>query len=603
MPHDFLTTAKFTAMEGFALAKPPSWTRLEPQATTGDPRPGIEARVHDPLWLIGRQWQLGEFQGEDAGTPLTVRAVTRTRAVDRWAREPRPGESPASVVIESLGAAPQDLLEPLIEREPVLIASPGLRPRAEAGAVLLAALDDADLGVHRAEILEHCPLDLEPASHPDGARAALDPQWQRLVRLLGGSALVDAERLCLAVEAAIAAGGWPADATAVLPAWLAPEDATARAALAAVIDPWRAWYRAEVSPSVGGDDAWHGERLEYRFSVAAGDTVLRAPSHGGGDIDWHSFDPAPGETLPRAAEAPAEIREVHALLASPLRFAGMPADRFWEMEDSQVNMGAIDTEPWDLARLLVAEFALTCGNDWIVVPVDVPFGSLTTVESVIYTTTFGERFVVRPTASAGVDGHWRMFAIAAQTGVVDGLLVPPGAVAVQDGPVIEDVLFLRDEMANLAWAVERSVQGPSGSARDRSRERGPTPPPGRGPVAAAQLDYRLQSSVPVRWIPLLPRSSGHRAIDLIQGRMPGPDGTVAEPLGRTLNRADLRTIKDAEVPREGVSVRRQHSMTRRADGSYLRWITRRVGVGRGEGASRLMFDAALSRKPGPGGVP
>ena len=62
---------------------------------------------------------------------------------------------------------------------------------------------------------------------------------------------------------------------------------------------------------------------------------------------------------------------MHALLASPLRYPGMPADRLWEMEDAQVNLGVVESEPWDLARLLVAEFALTYGNDWLVVPVDV----------------------------------------------------------------------------------------------------------------------------------------------------------------------------------------------------------------------------------------
>lgn len=584
MASDFITKERFTALDTFALANPPSWTRLEPQSVTGDPRPGIEARVHDPLWMLGRQWQLGEFEGEDAGSPMTVRIVSRTRAIDRWA--------PAGDVQgRPIGNAPQDLLEPFVEREPVAVASPGLRPRAEAGAALLAALDEAGLTAHRASIVATCPLDLDPRAHPGGEHAALDPQWLRLVRMLDAAAMADAETFASAVEAA-----------GDLPPWLAPGDAAEQAALRVVIDPWLAWYRADVSPLPSADDCWIGERLEYRFKVGVGDTVLTAPAHGGGDVDWHSFDPAIGEALdPPAGAGPAqETRTVHALLASPLRYAGMPADRLWEMEDAQVNVGVIEAEPWDLARLLVAEFALTYGNDWLVAPVDVPFGSLTTIESVVYTTTFGERFVVRPTAQASPDGRWRMFTIAGQDGAaIDGLLVPPGAIAVQDGPPIEEVLFLRDEMANMVWAVERSVQGPSGAARDRAREREDVPAFGKGPVDRAQLDYQLQSGVPARWIPYLPRSAGYRAIDLVQARMTRPDGTPIAPLGLTLNRADLAKLKDAEIPREGVLVRRQLSTTRRADGSYLRWTTRRVGVGRGEGASQLAFDGAISRKPRP----
>jgi hypothetical protein len=587
MPPDFITNRRFTEVEAFALAAPPTLTRLEPQSTLGDPRPGVEARVHDPLWLMGRQWQLGEFEGEDAGTPLTVRAVTRTVAVDRWA----PGDDYTG---RAFGRPRHDLLEPLVEAEPVSKEAPGLRARAEAAAALLAALDDAGLSARRADFVAACPLDFNPDVHPDGDHANLDPKWTRLVRLLRGRGMADAEAICQSFE----------DAAGRVPPWLGAADAAETAALLDVVRPWQAWYRAEVSPPAGGDDAWVGNRLEYRFRIGAGATVLQAPAHGGGDVDWHSFDAArAGASLAEPPDAPAasaEQRRVHALLATALRYPGMPADRLWEMEDAQVNLGLVEAEPWDLARLLVAEFALTCGNDWLVVPLDVPFGSLTTIESLTYTTTFGEQFVVRPTAAVSPDARWRMFVITGTDGAaLNGLLVPPGAVEVHDGPPFEEVLFMRDEMANMAWAVERSVQGPSGTARDRSRERDdprPTPP---GSVTTAELDYKLQTGVPARWIPYLPRSSGYRAIELIQGRIPATDGSLPPPLGVLLNRADTKVLKDAEIPREGVTVRRQPSVTRLADGSYVRWTTRRTSVGRGGGASGLAFDGARSRKPRP----
>lgn len=293
---------------------------------------------------------------------------------------------------------------------------------------------------------------------------------------------------------------------------------------------------------------------------------------------------------------------MHALLASPLRYPGMPADRFWEMEDARVHLGLIESEPWDLPRLLVAEFALTYGNDWLVVPVDLPLGSITQVESVVYRTTFGESFIVPSTAAATSDARWRMFTIAgAEPPVIDGLLIPPSAVAVEDGEAIEEVLLLRDEMANMVWAVERTMQGPSGLARPRAREHVAAAPISPGPVGTAQLDYRLQIGPPENWIPYLPRAAGYRAVELVQGRMVRPDGTPCDPLGRLLARPDIRRLKDAEVPREGVVVRRRPSLTRHADGRYERWITRQTGVGRGEGASRLSFDAAQPRSGRRGG--
>src|SRR5215469_2880003 len=242
MAFQFISTAKYAEMSVLALGDPPSWTRLEPQSTLGDPRPGIEARVHDPLWLIGRQWQLGEFRGEDAGTPLTVRVITRTRPVDRWAPL---GDGEGEAVGRPFARETRDLLEPTIEREPSDGTGPGLRARAESGAVLLAALDDEGLGDARAAVAAAFTLDLAPA-----ADRALDPQWSRLARLLKGGALVDGEALCQSFEAA---GG-------ALPPALAP----GAPGLLEAITAWAAWHRAEVAPAPGGEDLWVGERFEYR---------------------------------------------------------------------------------------------------------------------------------------------------------------------------------------------------------------------------------------------------------------------------------------------------------------------------------------------------
>lgn len=595
---DFLTAERFTEVAAFALRKPPTWTRLEPQTRSGDPRPGIEARVHDPLWLIGRQWQFGEFEGEDAGTPLSVRVVTTTTDIDRW----------AATEGDSQPLAPGDLLEPAVERETGADpAGPGLRARVEAGAAFLTSLTDGGLtgaADYRQAVLANCPMSFAPSDHPGGsfvpsagpadpaeAFAVLDPEWGRLTRLLAGRAVADAEQLCAATESD---GG--------LPAWLTPFDAADETELRSLLAAWSTWYRAEISPRSDGPDAWVGARLEYQFRLGAGAATVHAPAHLGGETGWSTFDVSDQPLAePPGGQPERSARQVHSLLASPLRYPGMPADRLWELEDGQVNFGRVDAEPWDLARLLVAEFALSYGNDWLVVPIDVPYGTITRVESVYFLTTFGERYRVRSSEESGAvpDGDWRMFTLTGDDTGSPGLLIPPGAIAVADGPPLEDVLFLRDEMANLAWAVERSVTGPSGAARDRSREQDGNNPPSPKTVPHAELDYTLQTLVPARWIPYLPRTNGYRSIELAQGRMPDADGTPVPPLGRLLNTAEVATIFDAEIPREGVSVRRVPSVTRRADGSYVRWLTRRVTVGRGEGASQLHFDAARSREPRP----
>lgn len=599
---DLVRVEQFKEVSQFALAEPPSWTRLEPQSVTGDPRPGLEARVHDPLWLLARQWQLGEFEGEDAGRPVSVRIESSTSLVSRWQAGPWDDPNRAAAPVDFLVRERRvsdagvetvtrggELLEPLVEREPTNAAGPGLRARAEAGSVFLAALDDAGLSSFQAAVLENCPLDGNAAHEHD-------PSWERLALVLVGR-MPDAETL---VNAAEAAGG--------LPPWLVPASPAESDALLAVVTAWTTWYRAEVSPHPElTPDSWIGERLEYRFSVASrtatGEAVFRAPQFDGGAVDWYSFDIDTSEnaTLGTPDDAPVSaIRQT--LLATPLRFAGMPADRLWEFEDAAVNLGALEAEPHDLARLLLVEFAMTYGTDWLVVPLDVSHGSVTTIGVLTYLTNFGERFLVRRTDLQRPLDPWRMFTITgAGDARFDGLFVPPSAVQVAEGRALEEVLFLRDEMANMAWGVERVVEAPSGDPRLRSDERrNDVVRPAVPPVATAELDYVLETPVPPQWIPFIPKSDGYRSIELVRGamlRFNGGAGVPVRPLGRLLNDPSLGRLFDAEVPREGVLVSRVPAVARRADGSYARWTSRRVSVGRGEGSSGLAFDSAVPRKP------
>ena len=45
-------------------------TRLEGRTRNGNVTEALRFRIHDPLWMLTRQWQLGEFQGNDAGSEM-----------------------------------------------------------------------------------------------------------------------------------------------------------------------------------------------------------------------------------------------------------------------------------------------------------------------------------------------------------------------------------------------------------------------------------------------------------------------------------------------------------------------------------------------------
>jgi hypothetical protein len=141
----------------------------------------------------------------------------------------------------------------------------------------------------------------------------------------------------------------------------------------------------------------------------------------------------------------------------------------------------------------------------------------------------------------------------------------------------------------MAWALEKIVQDASGDPRSRGDE-ARTDLVSTGPIPPAELKYVLETTVPKHWIPMIPVSTNARqgAFELRKGTVTDRD----ESLGLFLDPTPF-PLKEEEVPREGLRVCRVPSLTRAANGRYLRWITRRVGIGRGEGSSGLAFDSAI----------
>ncbi|MGW8365973.1 hypothetical protein ACWGK1_36185, partial [Streptomyces wedmorensis] len=363
-----------------------------------------------------------------------------------------------------------------------------------------------------------------------------------------------------------------------------------------VLRSWLAWYDGRHLTAAEGDPAWDARRLEHRFSVGLSEggteTTLTAPAYQGGTLDWTDFT-ADGDT---GLESPADRESLlSTTFPAPVRFPGMPARRYWEFEDARVDLGGVEAAPSDLARMLVAEFATVYGNDWYLVPLDVPVGSLTTLTSVVVGDTFsselgGPTLLPAPGAGAG-DAHWSVHRLSTgDGGRRTGLFVPPVTVGGLEGEPVEEVLLARDEGANQAWAVERRVPTPVGGSLDRTRT-APTPRPAPA-VAGGTAVYRLMSDVPPHWFPLLPREPRPGAYVLRLGHLDGPDGAPLRPLGRLLapglpNAYDLFS---EEVPREGVTLTRAHQYARTRDGRGVLWTSRRARPGRGESSSGLRFD-------------
>src|SRR6476620_10297765 len=59
------------------------WNRLEGRPRSTEFDRSLKAEVRDPLWMLTRQWQFGEFEGEDAASPVTAQMIGEHTAMDR----------------------------------------------------------------------------------------------------------------------------------------------------------------------------------------------------------------------------------------------------------------------------------------------------------------------------------------------------------------------------------------------------------------------------------------------------------------------------------------------------------------------------------------
>src|SRR5581483_9616076 len=252
-----------------------------------------------------------------------------------------------------------------------------------------------------------------------------------------------------------------------------------------------------------------------------------------------------------------------------------------------VDLGALEAGPTDLGRLMLREFALVYGNDWFIVPLPVHVGSMFRITSLIVTDTFGVAQTIPHYSQTADGGRWRMFAVAGDA-TPHHLVIPPVLAKGLESDALEQVLFVRDEPANMAWGIERIVQGASGAPIDRTSIPG-APPAAPGPLATA-LKYQLGTAVPSYYIPFISVS-----IDPVQRRMRRAaflrtDGTqgIVSPLGKLLN-LDVPLFEE-EFAREGAKVERRYRMARWTDGSTHLWVARRKEVGANVGSSGLAFD-------------
>ena len=605
------------------------WNRLEGRPRSTEFDRSLRAEVRDPLWMLTRQWQFGEFKGEDAGSAVKARVQLNTSEIDRYAIRAENTDNAVPAFKQAVAYDPKLPLEVEVEREPVLpetrteLHTADLVLRSQMGRYWTTLLKEAGLGHLKSAFagrfnFEDISEKLNPsqAEQLEIAHLQSDPHaWQTLQAVKGR--LPDGRKLLAALNSVDFANFVDAEF-----------DAALALTLKHLGQDFVNWFgRLYSQPqNVANEDAWAPSYLEYQFAVSAPEdstgqtrTVLNAEQYYQGNLDWYAFDverQAQLEDRPETQfpENSFTEHEPLAFLPTQIEFNGMPNVRFWKFEDRRTDFGSIRATTTDIPLLLLAEIGLIYGNDWTVIPYNLKVGSIADIKGVIVGDVFGVQTFIR---SAGQGQRmdwqrWSMFNLASGEQFDQRLFLPPAVTTVVESDPIEKVIAARDEVANLVWGIETTIPGTSGTgvngfeagkalseyfiAQQPVDPTVPTP-------NSARISYVLGNSVPENWIPFIAthEPGSNRQVRLQRGAMPRltdqMSDSVVRPRGEIL-RAGLAQgqpyfLHEEEVPRAGVVVDRSFQRARGVNGEVFTWLGRRKRTGRGEGGSGLVFDRVV----------
>lgn len=602
-----------------------AWSRLEGRPRTNNFDRALRSEVRDALWMITKQWQMGEFEGEDAGSPVTAKLCTLTSELDQYKADEK-----------TVQAFDKDVpVETKVEQRPVPFST--LQQEISFDLRLIMGRRWMQLlkgkGLHastRQFFLDHYPIRKpDPTRDEDAGICAHAEVWQQIAAVTGR--MIDGAQLYFELKSKKAPHYYDRPDFPV---------AGSHNDLDEVEALFLAWFDdLFYQPADPNNDAWKPEQLEYQFAISAPgeseEKVMKADEYYQGHLDWYNVDivsqagrlgELPGDPPPTPAK-----KTTQSLIPAPVMFEGMPNTRWWAFEDSRTNFSYVKPDTTELAKLLLIEFGLIYANDWFLVPYKLPVGSVTKIKGLVLTNSFGENYWIEA-AGKGDDAdwtRWNMFSLKVDSKVpspadIDLLLLPTVA-KIQESKPLEEVLFIRDEMANMVWGVETIVPMVTGWGKSGFEAAAeyhtllqkimsdkvvvvPTPPPARDGDEEAKIRYEVMNTVPENWIPFIPVhvKDNNREVQLQRAAMPRIlEGNPARPdkirprtslLQEGLADRKPYFIHEEEVPRSGIRVSQSYQRTRWHGGQVFVWWGVRKTTGRGEGSSGLGFDRIVDNQ-------
>jgi len=597
-------------------------TLIEPRTREANYAHALSFEVFDPFWLLARQWQFGRFKGNDCGSPVTMKIRTIKKRIDAVSM-PHNGQVSTSLYNND------SPMEYSVEKEDRKI---DLYVSVESAAHLKKRL-------LRQNVSNKAVIDSFIQQFPLDSPVQQKPQSELTIEDLK---IISNEKLVLFYNTY---KGRIFDGYKVFLYITDSENQlTADEEVKNILLEYAEWFRQKFMPNEGQGN-WNISTMSYSVKMEQDDNDFIAGDYDSGCLSWYSFDHIKQNSSRKEAKKGEE--KLLSYIPTSAVISGAPSQRLWEMENSVVEMGNADDDDFStMANSAIMQYISMYSNDWMITPLEAEAGVVLDVGGIAIKDTFGEYVYIDADAedvdfeqykkaygeSNSVENdfnalrfidRWNMFGNShvdaynnMNFSVNRGLFVP-ASVPRNEERLIEEVQFLRDELANMLWGVEKTVSDQAGgtisgeSLSDKvlaiiDKDRSSYEDMSENDVV---YSYLLENRVPINWIPFVPQHipGSTDSIRFRRGTMPiFFNGYCAVRPSSEFLKAQINEdksvvpmyINEEEVIGYGVKLKKTAQRTRWFLGKSFNWVGNKKRISEYQANSGLMFDELIEKESG-----
>ncbi|MEM6342977.1 MAG: hypothetical protein AAF927_03820 [Bacteroidota bacterium] len=438
-----------------------NWLRVDGVNRQEDFSETFSLKTADPLWMLARQWQMGEFQAENNARPLYASIIYKSAKVNNLSTSSLDEAGNPTTTKRSLDE--NSCLEALIEHIQLPL---NWRDRIRIGQQIMRYLGNRYLNdfVGLYPFSDDIWLSLPEADTIEAKK--LDPQTKDYIELiLANGQVLDGKKIVDWLRVALALNENENEKIQE-----AVETLTSNTKIQEVVKKFHNWFVSLYGSWTAQDSpAWSSKDLNYNFDLeVVKDGLLgislKASNHPGGTLDWYSFE----EAIIHDENTWGEEKTTPPQICTNLEPAGLPKKRLYEFENGSFNLNKDILSKSNLLQVFLVEFGMVYNADWFNLALSLEPGSLAKIHEIKLMDSFGLESTIKQEANTWKNNPLDSFGAFEISREISGmenqhsktnfLFVPSIVGEVQESLPKEEIIFKRDELNNRIIAEMKTVQ-------------------------------------------------------------------------------------------------------------------------------------------------